>query len=177
MKTTGLCRENNPGMAANLAKTYITTLQNDALTQAQKDELVSGNPFDANGRSSAVIPSTVATEQGGNAWILEYHPYYAWNGCSNQLLSLRYPDHFEVLEYYLCPSGTPQRRTKTITVHGQSSRVMAGLACSLWPVWVAGAYAELCHALRLSIKMRSVAHPSDLQTPKSIRRKDLQDCR
>ena len=47
-----------------------------------------------------------ACVQDGNAWIMTFHQFYAWNGCSNQALATRLGKQYDVLQYYMCPNGT-----------------------------------------------------------------------
>lgn len=46
-------------------------------------------------------------EQDGNAWVFNYYPFYAWNGCSNQAFAvpLVRGRFFDISEYFLCPIG------------------------------------------------------------------------
>ena len=95
-------------------------LENEDLSDAQRAALIAGAPMDARNRSTAAIVHTMFSEQSGNAWVFNFHPFYAWNGCSNQALSMRFPDHFDVIEYFMCPEGLPwqRRRAKLSPVHG-----------------------------------------------------------
>jgi hypothetical protein len=89
-------------------KTWLTTFLNEDLSLKEKRDLIAGAPFDPSNHSSASIVYTFYTEQQGNAWVFNFHPFYAWNGCSNQLLSLRFSGYCDVLEYYMCsPGATP----------------------------------------------------------------------
>lgn len=84
----------------------VTTLQNPDLSLERKKALIAGAPFDAAGRSTSSMAYSFFTEQDGNAWVFNYHPFYAWNGCSNQAFAAPiFGSVFDVSEYYLCPIG------------------------------------------------------------------------
>eukprot|EP00892_Ulva_mutabilis_P002516 jgi/Ulvmu1/12265/UM086_0058.1 len=99
------------------ARTWVTVLENPALSDAQRAALIAGAPVNAQNRSTASVVYTLLAEQNGNAWIFQYHPYYAWNGCSNQLLSLKFGDHFDIEEYFMCPEGVHESDFETIGVY------------------------------------------------------------
>lgn len=109
------------------AETSVTTLQNPALSLERKKELIEGARFNKKGRSTSKMTYSFFTEQDGNAWVFNYHPFYAWNGCSNQAFAAPlFGKFFDVLEYYLCPIGA-------LTTRRIRSRVRCceGAGCTL----------------------------------------------
>eukprot|EP00892_Ulva_mutabilis_P005590 jgi/Ulvmu1/3402/UM016_0019.1 len=100
------------------AATSASTLQNPALSQERKQKLIEGASFTRRGRSTAKMTYSMFTEQDGNAWVFNYHPFYGWNGCSNQAFATPlFGSFFDVEEYYLCPIGAHEFDLEHIGVY------------------------------------------------------------
>ena len=96
----------DPSNATLSSVASVTTLQNPALTEERKRRLIAGARFNTNGRSNSKMTYSFFSEQEGNAWVFNFHPFYGWNGCSNQAFAVPvFGSIFDVAEYYLCPIG------------------------------------------------------------------------
>ena len=87
--------------------TTVSVIQNGALSMEKKRSLIAGAAFDEQGRSTSKMTYSFFEEQGGDAWVFAFHPFYAWNGCSNQAFAMTVSNTVtDVEEFYLCPIGT-----------------------------------------------------------------------
>lgn len=102
----GTCRNTSSSGTDFAADAIASVIQNPDLPMAEKRALIAGAPFDRRGRSGAPMAFSMFEEQAGNAWVFAFHPFYGWNGCSNQAFAQRVSDTvFDVEEYFLCPIG------------------------------------------------------------------------
>ncbi|KAI8107160.1 hypothetical protein M9434_001805 [Picochlorum sp. BPE23] len=85
-------------------KTFASILNSTKLTQEERDAILAGAPFDANGKSTGKIFYTV-TDYSDSLWLYNFNLFYSWNGCSNQAVALSFNGTEDVQQYLMCPTG------------------------------------------------------------------------
>eukprot|EP00889_Picochlorum_renovo_P004074 jgi/Picre1/31104/NNA_006459.t1 len=85
-------------------KTFASILNSTKLTQEERNAILAGAPFDANGKSTGKIFYTV-TDYSDSLWLYNFNLFYSWNGCSNQAVALSFNGTEDVQQYLMCPTG------------------------------------------------------------------------
>ena len=85
-------------------KTFASILNSTTLTQVERDAILAGAPFDADGKSTGKVFYTV-TDYSDSLWLYNFNLFYSWNGCSNQAVALSFNGTEDVQQYLMCPTG------------------------------------------------------------------------
>jgi len=83
-----------------------------AMSDEEREALISGAPFDANGHSTADIYYTVSDYDDGRFWLYNFDIFFSWNGCSNQELVF----DSTALKYIMCPAGEHEGDLERLSV-------------------------------------------------------------
>ena len=85
-------------------KTFASLLNSTKITKQERQALLDGAPFDADGRSTAPLYYTVE-DYSDSLWLYNFNFFYSWNGCSNQIVSLSFNGSLDTERYIMCPAG------------------------------------------------------------------------
>lgn len=96
--------ENRTNEALLGPKTFASILNSTKLTQEERNAILAGAPFDADGRSTGKIFYTVM-DYSDSLWLYNFNLFYSWNGCSNQAVALSFNGTEDVQQYLMCPTG------------------------------------------------------------------------
>jgi len=85
-------------------KTFASLLNSTKIPNQERQTLLDGAPFDADGRSTAPLYYTVE-DYSDSLWLYNFNFFYSWNGCSNQIVSLSFNGSLDTERYIMCPAG------------------------------------------------------------------------
>ncbi|KAF5840363.1 hypothetical protein DUNSADRAFT_17061 [Dunaliella salina] len=99
--------------AVSASLSYLSILGNP-----EQDAIIRGAPLDDNGLSTARVFFNVYPLPGkSNAWVYNFHLYYAWNGCSNMAMSTAAQGGGQsTLEFVACPYSVHEADWERISV-------------------------------------------------------------
>jgi hypothetical protein len=96
-------------------KTFATLLNSSTTTEeAARSNALAGAPF-VDGKSTADMFYTV-TDYSDSLWLYNFNLFYAWNGCSNQAVSLSFNGTTDTQEYLMCPAGVHEADLERVSV-------------------------------------------------------------
>eukprot|EP00798_Chlamydomonas_sp_ICE-L_P005524 gene5524-4157_t len=103
-----------------------------------------GDPLNIDGSSTAKVYYTIGdpgqfNDTMTNSFVITYHYYYEFNGCSNQMFAMNVDGKYQGAEYFMCSPGVHEGDLERITLSCNGEETPGGITS---PVAYAGLFSH-----------------------------------